>query len=77
MLQLFKKDPKALQNYLKNKKKKHKRSHSKTVGFAKSMDLRKVADMYNGDLVKPDGLTPARIESMHSPKNVKGAKAPA
>jgi hypothetical protein len=33
------------------------------------MDLRKVANMYNGDILKPDGLSPARIEAMHSPIN--------
>jgi len=37
-------------------------------GLNRSMDLRKVADMYNGDILKPDALSPARIESMHSPR---------
>ena len=27
-----------------------------------------MADMYNGDILKPDALSPARIESMHSPR---------
>lgn len=25
--------------------------------------------MYNGDILKPDALSPARIESMHSPRH--------
>ena len=50
MLQLFKTDRKALQNYIKSKKKKPFRSNSKTLGIIRSMDLRKVADMYNSDI---------------------------
>ena len=73
MLQLFKTDRKALQNYIKSKKKNPFRSNSKTLGIVRSMDLKKVADMYNSDIQKPDKLSPARIESMHSPSNFKNA----